>query len=40
MNLKCQEDYYLSELDKSHVTIQLFYEEFIEQGGKMGQVHL
>lgn len=34
---KCQEDYYLSELDKSHVTIQLLYEEFIEQGGKMGR---
>ncbi len=34
---KCQEDYYLSELDKSHVTIQLLYEEYFEQGGKMGR---
>ena len=37
---KCQEDYYLSELDKSHVTIQLLYEEFIEQKeAKWVEVH-
>ena len=29
-------DYYLSELDKSHVTIQLLYEEFIEQRRQNG----
>jgi transposase len=34
---KSQEDYYVSELDKSHVTIQLLYEEYFEQGGKMGR---
>jgi hypothetical protein len=34
---RSQEDYYVGELDKSHVTIQLLYEEFIEQGGKMGR---
>lgn len=34
---RSQEDYYVGELDKSHVTIQLLYEEYFEQGGKMGR---
>jgi len=35
--IKSKEDYYVGELDKSHVTIQLLYEEYLEQGGKMGR---
>ena len=34
---KCQEDYYLSELDKKSCYDPIVYEEFIEQGGKMGR---
>ena len=36
---KCQEDYYLSEWIKSHVTIQLFYEEFLNKEAKWVEVH-
>ena len=36
---KCQEDYYLSELDKSHVTIQLLYENLLNKEAKWVEVH-